>query len=123
MPAPTAKNGWERAIKIIGIPSFGILFAVAITLKLHGSIAAGLVLNVATLITLLGVAAGATFWPAVYTGMIAIGGTFLFFITPSIMSQLVHPALSAVNQLFVLGFLGYIWLVFLGKLGFVEPRK
>lgn len=122
MPAPTAQNAWERAIQIIVIPSFVVLLAVAITVAFYGSIVAGLVLNVATLLILVGIAAGATYWNTEYTAMIAIGGTFLFLITPSIMSRLVHPALAAVNQLFFLGFLGYIWIILLGKLGLDGPR-
>ena len=122
MPAPTAKNAWERAIQIILIPSFVVLLAVAITQTFYGSIAAGLVLNVATLLILGGIAAGATYWNTEYTATIAIGGTFLFVISPSIMSRIIHPALAAVNQLFFLGFLGYIWLILLGKLGLDSPR-
>lgn len=117
MPAPTAKNAGERAIQIILIPSVVVLFVVSIIQAFYGAVAAGLALNVATLIILVGIAAGATYWNTEYTAMITIAGTFLFIISPGIMSRLVHPALAAVNQLVFLGFLGYIWIVFLGKLG------
>lgn len=117
MPAPSAGNGLERAIKIILIPSTAVLFAVVMSLQLFGPSAAGLVLNAATLFTLLGIAGAAMFWNTEYTGMIAIGGTVVFFIAPGITSQLVHPVFAAVNQFAILCFLGYVWLVFFGKLG------
>jgi hypothetical protein len=121
MPAPSAENAWERAIQIIVIPSIIVLLAVTITHSVYGTIVAGLVLNMASLLVLVGVAAGAIYWNTEYTAIIAIGGTLLFFYTPGILSRLVHPALAAVNSLFVLGFLGYIWLLLAGKLGLDVP--
>lgn len=122
MPAPTAKDAWKRAFNLIVVPSILVLIAVAIATELYGFIAAGLVLNGATLLILAGVAVGATYWNTEYTAMIAIGGTLLFFFTPSVLSQLVHPAFAAVNSLFFLLFLGYIWLVLWGKLSLKGPR-
>jgi len=122
MPAPNVNNAWERAVQIIVIPSAVVILAVGIVFSVYGSIAAGLVLNVATLFILVGVAVGATYWNTEYTAGIAIGGTLLFFIAPSVMSQFVHPALATINQFFFLGFLAYIWLVFLGKLGLAGSR-
>lgn len=121
MPAPSAENAWERAIQIIVISSIIVLLAVTIILSVYGSIVAGLVLNMASLLVLVGVAGGAIYWNTEYTAIIAIGGTLLFFFTPGILSRLVHPALAAVNSLLVLGFLGYIWLLLAGKLGLDVP--
>jgi hypothetical protein len=121
MPAPDAGDAWRRVVQIIVVPSVAVLFAVAITQTFYGLVAAGLVLNVATLLILVGIAIKTTYWNTEYTAMIAVGGTFLFFIAPGVFSALVHPALAALNQVFVLGFLGYVWLVLLGKLGFDGP--
>ena len=118
MPAPDAENAWGRVVQILAVPSVVVLLAVAITQTLYGSIAAGLILNVTTLLILVGIAVKTTYWNTEYTAMIAVGGTFLFFIAPGVFSVLVHPALAALNQIFFLGFLGYVWAVLLGKLGF-----
>jgi len=121
MPAPDAGDALGRAIQIIAVPSIAVLLGVAITQVFYGSIAAGLVLNVATLLILVSIAAKTIYWNTEYTAMVAVGGTFLFFIGPSVSSALVHPASAALNQVFFLGFLGYVWLFF-GKLGFDGPQ-
>ena len=118
MPAPTAGNAWERIVEIILLPSAVILLAVALTKAFYGSIVAGIVLNIATLLVLVGIAGAATYWNTEYTGIIAIGGTVLVFIAPSIFSAFVHPALATLNQIFFIGFLLYVWFIFLGKVGF-----
>jgi len=113
---------WGGPVQIIAVPSIAVLLGVAITQVFYGSISAGLVLNVATLLILVGIAAKTIYWNTEYTAMVAVAGTFLFFIGPSVFSALVHPASAALNQVFFLGFLGYVWLVFLGKLGFDGPQ-
>lgn len=118
MPAQTAGNAWERAVQIILVPSGVILIAVALTKAFYGSIVAGIVLNIATLLVLVGVAGAATYWHTEYTGIIAVGGTGLVFLAPSIFSAFVHPALATLNQMFFIGFLLYIWFIFLRKVGF-----
>lgn len=117
MAAPTPGNAWERIVAILVIPAIPLVFAIPITHAVYGSIHAGILLNVYSLVVLVGIAGAATFWNIPYHGTIAIGGTVLYSIAPSVFEPFVHSALSTLNSVIVLLWIIYIWVSLFGKLG------
>jgi len=82
MPAPTARNGLERAVGLLSVPSLVIIFVVVFTRHYYSEFTAGLVLVCLTGLVLLGAALSAKYWNAAYTAGFLFGALFLFFAVP-----------------------------------------
>lgn len=115
MPAPSATNGLERSIELIAIPSILVVVGVTLTNQFYGEFEAGLVLIALTALIFASVASKAKYWNIPYTAAVVIGGLFLLFMVPGVMTHFVAPMFAELDTLITFGFLGFIGYLLLGK--------
>lgn len=120
MPAPTESDGIGRAVWELAAPSVGVIMAVAFTKEFLGPVMAGLLYLFLTGIILLGIYTSARHWNIRYTAGFVFSGFILLAITPSIVSQLVHPIFGFLGTLLIIGFLIGMVLLFIDKAGLDE---
>lgn len=117
MSAPSVSDGFNRAVEVIAIPSATIIFAIILIKEFYSPILAGLAFIVLTILALFGVYLAAEYWNIEYTAGFVIGGILLFFLVPSIISEIIHWFFGIIAQLITAAFIIGMILLFVEKSG------
>ncbi|WP_178917638.1 hypothetical protein [Natronomonas gomsonensis] len=117
MGSPKITNGIVRAVREIAIPSIVVLLGVVYARTAWGETVAGVVMLALTALTLSGIYLSAKYWTTTYTAGFALAGLVLLFISPDIVSELVHPIFGYLGTALVLVFLLLMLKLLAEKLG------
>lgn len=117
MPAPTGGDGIGRGLEEIFLPPIGILVTVALMNELVGPVAAGAVYLGLTVVVFLGILHAARYWNVRYMAGFLLSAVVLFGLAPSVVSDLVHPAVGVLGTVLGLFFLVVMVALFVEKAG------
>lgn len=120
MAAPTGSDGLRRAVEEFLLPSLGLILLVVFIKEFLGPVMAGVVYLLLTGVVMLGIYVAAKYWNMNYLGVFVVAGIALFFVAPSIISELVHPVVGFLEGAIVLVFLVAMGYLFVEKSGVVD---
>lgn len=120
MPAPTASDGFSRAVVEMAAPSVSVFLIVIFTKEFVGGITAGIVYILLTAAIFIGIVTSAKYWNLRYLGSFLPAALVLFFMMPNIMTEVLHPVFGVFGSLVTLAGLLALALVLVKKAGLYE---
>lgn len=120
MPAPTASDGFSRAVVEMVAPPVGVFLTVIFTKEFVGGLTAGIVYILLTATIFLGIVTSAKYWNLRYLGSFLPAALVLFFMMPNFLSEVIHPIFTAFGSLVTLVGLLVLVLVLFKKAGIDE---
>jgi hypothetical protein len=120
MPAPTASDGFSRAVVEMAAPPVGVFLTVIFTKEFVGGLTAGIVYILLTAAIFIGIVTSAKYWNLRYLGSFLPAALVLFFMMPNFMSEVIHPIFTVFGSLVTLVGLLVLVLVLFKKAGIDE---
>ncbi|QRV18033.1 hypothetical protein JMJ58_24645 (plasmid) [Haloterrigena salifodinae] len=123
MPAPTGSDGVGRAIQEVFVPPVGVFMIVVFIKEFVGPVVAGLVYLLMLAGIFLGIYTSAKYWNISYTTGFVLSGIVLIWMSPGIISTVIHPVFGLLGTLIGIVFLGGMALLLIEKSGLDDMLK
>jgi len=123
MPAPTGSDGVGRAIQEVFVPPVGVFMIVVFIKEFVGPVVAGLVYLLMLAGIFLGIYTSAKYWNISYTTGFVLSGIVLIWMSPGIISTVIHPVFGLLGTLIGIVFLGGMALLLIEKSGLDDTLK